>query len=109
MQVGGAVQGASTIHPRRRLNVVLAIAAIVVIAAVVALIVWVVPLATSGVGAEDAAPKAGAGSAVIPNEGLYYPLPQGKVAPVGMHDDAGNMLSGAGTATLHDDAGNVSH
>jgi len=56
-----------------------AIAAIVVIAAVVALVVWVMPLATSGVGAEDAAPKAaGAGSAVIPNEGLYYPLPQGE-------------------------------
>ena len=35
----------------------LAIAAIVVIAAVVALLVWVVPLATSGVTAEDAIPK----------------------------------------------------
>jgi capsular polysaccharide biosynthesis protein len=33
------VQGASTIHPRRRLNMVLAIAVIVVIAAVVALAV----------------------------------------------------------------------
>ena len=81
MQVGGAVQGAGTIHPRRRLNALVAIVAIVVIAAVVALVVWVVPLATSGVGADDAAPKAGAGSAVIPNEGLYYPLPHGKVAP----------------------------
>ena len=75
------MQGVSTIHPRRRLNALLAIAAIVVIAAVVVLMVWVVPLATSGVGAEDAAPKAAAGSAVIPNEGLYYPLPHGKVAP----------------------------
>jgi hypothetical protein len=81
-QAGGAVQGAGAIHPRRRLNALVAIAAIVVIAAVVALVVWVMPLETSGVGAEDAAPKAaGAGSAVIPNEGLYYPLPQGKVAP----------------------------
>jgi hypothetical protein len=52
--------------------VLLAIAAIVVIAAVVALQVWVVPLATSGVGAEAASSNAGAGSAII-------------------HDDAGNM------------------
>ena len=58
MQVGGAVQGASTIRLRRRLNALLAITAIVVIAAVVALVVWVVPLATSGVGAEDTLPKA---------------------------------------------------
>ena len=55
MQVNGAVQGVSTIPRRRRLNVLLAI---VVTAAVVALVVWVVPLATSGVGAEDAIPKA---------------------------------------------------
>ena len=41
MQVSGAVQGASTLHPRRRLNALLAIAAIVVIAWVVALMVWV--------------------------------------------------------------------
>ena len=57
MQVGGAVQGASTIHPRGRLNALLALAAIVVIAAAVALMVWVVPLAKSGVGAEAAVPK----------------------------------------------------
>ena len=41
MHVGGAVQGAGTIHPRRRLNALLAIAAIVVIAAVVALMMRV--------------------------------------------------------------------
>ena len=58
MQVGGLVQGAGAIHPPRRLEVLLAIAAIVVIAAVVALVVWVVPLAASGVGAVDAIPKA---------------------------------------------------
>ena len=87
MQVGGAVQGVGTIHPRRRLEVLLAIAAIVVIATVVALMVWVVPLATSGVGADDAILKAGAGSAVIPDDGLYYPLPQGKVAPAGIDAD----------------------
>ena len=72
MQVGGTVQGASNIPRRgRRLEVLLAIAAVVVIA-VVALQVWIVPLATSGVGAEAASPNAGAGSAII-------------------HDDAGNM------------------
>jgi len=110
----GTIQGASTIHPRRRLNAnaLLAIAAIVVIAAVVALMVWVTPLASSGVGAEDAIPNAaGAGAAVIhddagnmptdaewgglQHDGLYYPLPQGKVAP------------GAGSAVIHDDPGNV--
>jgi|SRR5215213_4655346 len=114
MQVGGAVQGVGTIHPRRRLNAnaLLAIAAIVVIAAVVALMVWVVPLATRGAGAEDAIPNAaGAGSAIIhddpgnllpdaelaglQNDGLSYPLPHGKVAP------------GAGSAVIHDDPGNV--
>jgi len=91
MQVDGAVQGASTIPRRRRLNVLLAIAAVVVIAAMVALLVWAAPLATSGVGAEDANPnKAGAVSAVI-------------------HDDAGNMLPDAGavSAVVHDDAGKV--
>jgi len=62
----------------------------VVIAAMVALLVWAAPLATSGVGAEDANPKAGAVSAVI-------------------HDDAGNMLPDAGavSAIVHDDAGKV--
>ena len=55
MQVNGAVQGVSTIPWRRRLNVLLAI---VMTAVVVALVVWVVPLATSGVRAEDAIPRA---------------------------------------------------
>ncbi|MGI8912059.1 MAG: hypothetical protein ACR2JR_16145 [Rubrobacteraceae bacterium] len=91
MQVGGAVQeGVSTIPRRRRLNALLAIAAVVVIVAMVALLAWVVPPATSGVGAEDANPNAGAGSAII-------------------HDDAGNVHpeTGAGSAIIHDDAGNV--
>jgi hypothetical protein len=70
MQVDSVGQGVGTIPRLRRLEVLLAIVAIVVIAAVGALLVWVVPLATSG--AEDAIPKASAGSAVI-------------------HDDAGNM------------------
>jgi ferric-dicitrate binding protein FerR (iron transport regulator) len=98
---GGAAQGASTIHPRRRLNALLAIVAVVVIAAMVALVVWVVPLATSEVGAEDAIPKAGAGSAVVHDDAgkvnrYSYPLPPGKVVGVDsvvIHDDAGNMVS----------------
>ena len=55
MLVNSAVQGVSTIPWRRRLNVLLAI---VVTAVVVALVVWVVPLATSGLEAEDAILKA---------------------------------------------------
>ena len=88
MQVHGAAQGVGTIPRRGRLNALLAIAAIVVIAAMVALLVWIAPLATSGVGAEDVIPRAGAGSAVV-------------------HDDAGNMLPGAAAAVIHDDAGNL--
>ena len=68
MQVDGALQGGSTIPRRRRLNVVLAI---VVIAAMVALLVWASAFATRGVGAEDANLSVGVGSAVP-------------------HDDAGN-------------------
>jgi hypothetical protein len=109
MQVGSAaVQGASTKHPHRRLSVLLAIAAILVIDALVALVMWVTPLAPSSVGTEDAIPKAGAGS-----ENLIYPLPHGKVTPgavsAGVHDDAGSMLSGAIPTAMHDDAGNVNH
>ena len=88
MQLEGAVQGVSTTPRRKRLNVVVAIVAVVVIGAMVALMVWAPPLARSGVGAQDANLNAGAGSAVI-------------------HDDAGNMLPGAGSAVVHDDAGSV--
>ena len=110
MQVDGAVQGVSTIPRRKRLNVVLAIVAVVVIGALVALLVWVAPLARSGVGAQDANPHAGAGavSAVIHDDaGNMFPE-AGAVSAV-VHDDAGNMLpeAGAGSAALHDDAGNV--
>ena len=58
MQAAGVVQGAGTVPRRRRRNALVAIAAIVVIAAVVALAAWLVPFATSGVGAVDAIPKA---------------------------------------------------
>jgi hypothetical protein len=81
-----------------------AILAIVVIAAVVALLVWVVPLATSGVGAEVANPNAGAVPAVLHDDA--GDMLSGTV-PAGIHDDAGNMLSGAGAATLHDNAGKM--
>jgi hypothetical protein len=85
MQVDGALQGGSTRPRRRRLNVLLAI---VVIAAMVALLVWAAPLARSGVGAQDANPHASVGSAVI-------------------HDDPWNLPRNAGSAPIHDDAGNV--
>ena len=95
MQVNGVVQGVSTIPWRRRLNVLLAI---VVTAAVVALVVWVVPLTTSGVGAKDA-------------------LPQAETPWVTLYDDEGNAhfvhvrKGGAEDAPpwvrLYDDEGNV--
>jgi hypothetical protein len=106
MQVSGPVEGVSTIPRRRRLEVLVAIAAIVVIAAVVALMVWVVPLATSGVGAEDAISK---GQGAVKNTGIMHAsmvkdmgqmrgTDPGKVAP---------LNAGAGSAVIHDEAGNV--
>ena len=87
MQAGGTVQGASNIPRRgRRLEALLALAAILVIGVALVLVVWVFPLASGGVGAQDANPNAGA--AVV-------------------HDDAGNMPPGAGSGVVHDDAGNV--
>jgi hypothetical protein len=125
MQAHGAARGGvGTTMPRRggRLEVLVAIAAIVVIAAVVALMVWVVPLATSGVGAEDAISK---GQGAVKNTGIMHAsmvkdmgqmrgTDPGKVAPLNagagsamVHDDAGNMpATGAGAAVIHD-AGNV--
>ncbi len=88
MHVDGAAQGGSAIPRRKRLNVLQALVALVVITAMVALLIWSAPLARSGVGAEDANPNAGAGSAII-------------------HDDAGYVNRNAGSAVLHDDAGNV--
>lgn len=90
MQAGGTLPEASTISPRGRLNALLAMAAVIVIAVAVALLVWAGPMATSEVGTEDAMPKAASGSAVV-------------------HDDAGNILpdAGAGSVVTHDDAGYV--
>jgi len=77
-----------------------------VIAAVVALMVWVVPLATSGVGAEDAISK---GQGAVKNTGIMHAsmvkdmgqmrgTDPGKVAP---------LNAGAGSTIVHDDAGNI--
>ncbi len=87
MQVGGALQGGSTIPRRRRLNVLVAI---VVITATVALLVWAGALARSEVGAEDVNPNAGARSAVI-------------------HDDPWNLPHNDGSAPIHDDPWNLHH
>ncbi len=89
MQISEPVQGVSTIPRRRRLNALLAIVTIVLIAAMVALLVWAGALARSEARAEDANPKAaGADSAVI-------------------HDDAGNVNRSTGSAIIHDDAWNL--
>ncbi len=72
MQVDGARQGGRTIPWRGRLQVLLAILSIVVIAAMIALLVWAGHPARSGVGTEDAKPNAGAGCAIT-------------------NDDAGNL------------------
>ena len=109
MQVDGAAHGVGTITRRRRLNVLLAIVAVVVIAAMVALMVWAAPLATSGVGTQDANPNAGAGSAVIHDDAGNL-FPEAGTGSAVVHDDAGNMIpevGGAGSAVVHDDAGNV--
>jgi hypothetical protein len=107
VQAGGTVQGASNIPRRgRRLEALLALAAILVIAAAMALVVWVFPLASSGVGAQDADPRAGAaaGAAVVHDDAGNMPSVAGSGV---VHDDAGNMPPAAGAAVMHDDAGNV--
>jgi len=128
MQAHGAARGGvGTTMPRRggRLEVLVAIAAIVMIAAVVALMVWVVPLATSGVGAEDAISK---DQGTVKNTGIMHAsmvkdMGQGAVKNTGiMHvsmvKDMGQMRgtdpgkveplnAGAGSAVVHDDASNV--
>jgi hypothetical protein len=102
MQAHGAAQGVGTIPRRgRRLEVLLAIAAIV---AVTALLVRGVPPATSGVGAEDVNLRAGAGAAIVHDDAGTMPLGVGSAT---IHDDAGNIPTGAGPAIVHDDAGNM--
>ncbi len=91
MQAQGAARGGVGTIPRRggrrRLEALLAVAAVLVIVAVMALMTRGVVAPATG-GAQDANLKAGAGTPVV-------------------HDDAGNMPIGADSAIAHDDAGNV--
>jgi hypothetical protein len=100
------VQGANTIPRRSRPNALLAGVAVLAIAALVALMVWVGPLGFGGVETKDAVPGAGAGTAVVHDDaGNVHPgLAPGYAI---VHDDAGNMNPMAGTAVIHDDAGSV--
>jgi hypothetical protein len=98
-----------TIPPRggRWLEASLTVAAILVIVALMALMTRgvVAPTDTGGVGAQDA--KAGVvGSAIVHDDAgtVHTGLAPG-YAPV--HDDAGNMALGTGSAIVHDDAGNM--
>ena len=108
MQAQGAARGGVGTIPRRGgrrlLEVLLAIAAILVIVAVMALMTrGTVAPATGGVGAQDA--KAGVGSAIVHDDAGNMSLGTGLVL---VHDDAGNIpATGAGAAIVHDDAGNV--
>jgi ferric-dicitrate binding protein FerR (iron transport regulator) len=83
MQADGLVRGDDAAPRRGRLNALLAI---VVIAAMLVLVVWVAPLATRGV--DPVSSNADGGPAVL-------------------HDDAGSVHRDAGSAVLHDDAGEV--
>ena len=109
MQAHGAARGGvGTTIPRRGgrlLEALLAIAAIVVIVAVMALMTQgVLAPTSSGLGAQDANLKAGAGTAIVHDDAGNMPPATGSVL---VHDDAGNMPIGAGAAIVHDDAGNV--
>ena len=90
VQTGGAVQGAHTIPPRGRLSALLAVVAVLAITAFMALVIWAGPIGFGGADTREAAPAAGAGTAVV-------------------HDDAGSVNRGLapGYAAVHDDAGNV--
>src|SRR5829696_4030473 len=108
VQTGGALQGAHTIPPRSRLSALLAAAAVLVIAAFMALVVWAGPLALGGVESRETVPAAGVGTAVVHDDAgsVNRGLAPG-YAPV--HDDAGNVATGlvSGYAPVHDDAGSV--
>ena len=107
MQTGGALRGPNTIPGRGQPGALLAGVAVLAIAALVALMVWVGPLGLGGAETKDAVPAAGAGSAFIHDDaGAVHPgLAPGYAA---VHDDAGNVHPVTGTAVVHDDAGNVS-
>jgi hypothetical protein len=124
VQTGGALQGTHTIPPRGRLSALLAVVAVLAIAAFMALVVWAGPLSFGGAETREAAPAAGAGTAVVHDDPGSV---NGGLAPgyAPVHDDAGNMGTGlapgnapvgyevgierptARTAAVHDDAGYV--
>ena len=108
MQVDGAAHGRGAFPRPKRLKVLLTFVTVVVIAAMVALMVWVAPVTRSGVGAQDANANAGAVSAVIHDDAGNM-LPDAGAGSAVLHDDAGNMIpdTGAGSAVVHDDAGNM--
>ena len=106
MQAQGAAQGGVGTIPRRggrrRLEALLAIAAVLVIVAVMALMTRGTVAPATG-GAQDA--KAGVGSTIVHDDAGNMPLGTGSVL---VHDDAGNIpATGAGAVVVHDDAGNV--
>jgi hypothetical protein len=100
------LRGANPIPRRSQPNALLAGLAVLTIATLVALMVWVGPLGSGGVEIRETVPAAGAGTAVIHDDAgsVHTGLAPGYAA---VHDDAGNVNPGAGTAILHDDAGNV--
>jgi hypothetical protein len=104
VQTGGALQGANTIPRRTRPNALLVGVAVLAIAAIVALMVWVEPFSFGGGETRDAVPAVG--TAIVHDDpgNVNTGLAPG-YAPV--HDDAGNMAPAAGTAIVHDDPGNV--
>jgi hypothetical protein len=97
MQVGGPVEGAGTIHPHGQPNALLALAAIVMIAAVVVLMVWAVPLVTSGAGAADTIPKP---------EASWVTLYDAEGNPHLVHLRAGGAEDAAPWVRLYDEVGN---
>ena len=110
MQAQGAARGGVGTIPRRGgrwLEALLTVATILVIVALMALMTrgGVVPTDKGRVGAQDA--KAGVVGSVIVHDdpGTVYSGLAPCFAPI--HDDAGNMPLGTGSAIVHDDAGNV--
>ena len=105
VQTGGVVQGANTIPRRGRLNALLALAVVVAIAALVALLLWVLPPATSSGGAEDVVPMARPGSGIVHDDAgsVHTGLAPGYAV---VHDDAANLPAPV-SAAVHDDAGKM--